>query len=98
MDWLKTLRVVAIAEGISFLVLLGIAMPLKYLADQPLMVTYTGWVHGALFIAFIALAWRVMEKYDQSWLWLAIGFVAALLPFGTFVWDRKLKTLERPAS
>lgn len=94
MSLLKSLRIIGIAEGISFLVLLGIAMPLKYLADMPMAVKVTGWVHGALFILFLGLAWRVMDKYRQSFLWLGTGFVASLLPFGTFLWDRKLKELE----
>ena len=97
MSLLKSLRIAGIAEGISFLVLLGIAMPLKYLADMPMAVTVVGWAHGALFIAFLALAFRVMDKYNQSLLWLATGFLAALLPFGTFLWDRKLKALEPAA-
>lgn len=94
MSILKSLRIVGIAEGISFLVLLGIAMPLKYLADMPMAVKVTGWIHGALFILFLGLAWAVMDKYRQSFLWLGTGFVASLIPFGTFFWDRKLKQLE----
>ena len=47
------LRAVALAEGISFLVLLGVAMPLKYLADMPLAVRIAGWLHGLLFIAVL---------------------------------------------
>lgn len=87
------LRTVGIAEGISFLLLLGVAMPLKYLADMPMAVTVVGWIHGALFIAFLGLAWRAMDKYDKSFGWLLIGFVASLLPFGTFLWDRELKKI-----
>jgi len=46
------LRAVALVEGISFLVLLGVAMPLKYLAGLPQAVTVVGWLHGLLFITF----------------------------------------------
>lgn len=94
MSLLKSLRITGIAEGISFLVLLGIAMPLKYLADMPMAVKVTGWIHGALFILFLGLAWQVMDKYRQSFLWLGTGFVASLVPFGTFIWDKQLKKLE----
>lgn len=94
MSLLKSLRITGIAEGISFLVLLGIAMPLKYLADMPMAVKVTGWIHGALFILFLGLAWRVMDKYRQGFLWLGIGFAASLVPFGTFIWDKQLKKLE----
>lgn len=82
-------RLVAILEGISFLVLLFIAMPLKYMADQPLAVKYTGWAHGVLFIAYGVLAiplftrlkWPMERMYGVA--------IAALLPFGTFVMERK---------
>lgn len=94
MTLLRSLRITAIAEGISFIVLLFIAMPLKYMADMPMAVKVTGWIHGALFVLFIGLAWRVMDQYRQSFLWLAKGFIASLLPFGTFFWDRSLKKLE----
>ena len=47
------LRLVGILEGISFLVLLGIAMPLKYLAGQPEAVKVVGWAHGALFVLYV---------------------------------------------
>ena len=53
---INVFRKVAIAEGISFLVLLLIAMPLKYLANIPQPVTYVGWAHGVLFVAFLFLA------------------------------------------
>ncbi|MEI9943868.1 MAG: DUF3817 domain-containing protein [Chitinophagaceae bacterium] len=52
-------RKIAIAEGISFLVLLAIAMPLKYFAGFPLAVTIVGALHGILFVAFLILAWEV---------------------------------------
>jgi hypothetical protein len=67
------LRVIGIYEGISYLVLLFIAMPLKYFADLPKAVTYVGWAHGLLFVMFI------------------LAFVAALLPFGTFYLDKRLR-------
>lgn len=46
---IRILRIVALIEGVSFLVLLGIGMPLKYLADIPAAVRITGWAHGVLF-------------------------------------------------
>lgn len=94
MTLIRSLRYVAIAEGISFVVLLFVAMPLKYIAGIPEAVKVTGWIHGALFILFIALVWRVMDQYRQSFLWLIKGCIASVVPFGTFVWDRSLKKLE----
>jgi integral membrane protein len=87
---------VAIAEGISFLVLLLIAMPLKYFAHIPIAVTIVGSLHGILFIAFLVLAWEVKDlpavaKWKKNFAWLAICFVASILPFGTFILDKSLK-------
>jgi len=87
-------RMIGIAEGISFLILLLIAMPMKYLMDIPEAVKFTGWVHGALFIAFIYFAFEVMGSLKKSFLWLLKAFVAAIIPFGTFIFDRQLKHEE----
>lgn len=88
---IKTFRWVAIAEGISYLVLLGIAMPLKYWAGIPEAVKVVGWTHGVLFMAYVItllLAWREARWSFGFAVW---AFVASLLPFGTFVLDRQLK-------
>ncbi|HMK24941.1 MAG TPA: DUF3817 domain-containing protein [Chitinophagaceae bacterium] len=87
-------RIAAIAEGISFLVLLGIAMPLKYLAKIPVAVTMAGSIHGLLFITFIVLAWEVKNKYSKSGGWMGKAFVASILPFGTIVMDKQWKKEE----
>ncbi len=87
-------RIVAIAEGISFLVLLGIAMPLKYFMDMPMAVKITGYIHGFLFIAFVALAWNVKNDLNKNFIWFSKALLASLLPFGTFVLDRSLKKIE----
>ena len=50
---IRTLRVIGILEGVSYLVLLGIAMPLKYIYAIPEAVKFTGWAHGVLFMAYI---------------------------------------------
>ena len=91
---LHRFRITGIAEGISFLVLLLIAMPLKYLMHIPEAVKYTGWVHGALFITFIYFAFEVMGTLKKNFLWFARAFAAAIIPFGTFIFDRQLKQEE----
>lgn len=91
---LHRFRIIGIAEGISFLVLLLIAMPLKYLMHIPEAVKYTGWVHGALFITFIYFAFEVMGTLKKNFLWFARAFAAAIIPFGTFIFDRQLKQEE----
>lgn len=85
---------IGIAEGISFLVLLLIAMPLKYFMQIPEAVKYTGWVHGILFVAFIYGAFEVMGTLKKNFLWFAKAFVAAIIPLGTFIFDRQLKKEE----
>ena len=92
----NTFLKVGIAEGISFLVLLGIAMPLKYAAGIPIAVTIAGSLHGVLFIAFMVLSWEVknepvVTRWKKNLAWMVICFLAAILPFGTFVLENRLK-------
>ena len=91
---LNWLRKAGITEGISFLVLLGVAMPVKYLLDQPMAVTVVGWIHGILFIAFLFLAWEYKTDQNKPMKWFATAFVASILPAGTFFFDKKLKEEE----
>ena len=85
------LRLVGIAEGISLLVLFFIAMPLKYWAGEPEPVKIVGWIHGGLFILFIVSV--LMMYYQRSWPFKNVVYavIAAFLPFGTFVFDARLK-------
>ena len=84
-------RKTAFAEGVSFLVLLFIAMPLKYMAGMPMAVTIVGSLHGILFVAFFILMWEVKQQYGKNWNWVAKAALASFLPFGTFVMDRQWK-------
>ena len=88
-------RKVAFAEGISFLVLLLIAMPLKYWAGLPIAVTIVGGLHGVLFVAFAVLAWEVKQKYKMSWDWLVKAGLASIVPFGTFYMEKFWKKEEQ---
>ena len=90
-------RKIAFAEGISFLVLLFIAMPLKYFASMPMAVTIVGGLHGILFVAFIALAYEVKGTYKKDFKWLVKAGLASILPFGTFVMDKQWKKEEAEA-
>lgn len=80
------------AEGISFLLLLGIAMPLKYAFGMPLMVKYVGWAHGVLFLVYIVQLLIVGIKLKWSKSRIFLGGIASLLPFGPFVFERSLKS------
>ena len=91
------LRSVAQLEGISYLLLLFVAMPLKYLADRPLAVTVAGAIHGALFIWLFLLVVRGMrapERRGRALPWAARIGVAAIVPFGTFAIDGRLREEE----
>ncbi|TMI90513.1 MAG: DUF3817 domain-containing protein [Bacteroidetes bacterium] len=95
MKKLSLLRKAGIAEGISFLVLIGIAMPLKYLLHQPMAVKICGWIHGILFVTFLFLAYEVKTDRNKSLKWFATAFLAAIIPTGTFFFDKKLKEEEK---
>jgi integral membrane protein len=92
---LSWLRKAGIAEGISFLVLLCIAMPLKYFFHLPMAVKIFGWMHGILFVTFLFLAWEVKTDRNRSLTWFARAFLAAIIPTGTFFLDKKLKEEEK---
>lgn len=86
---IRRFRTIAIAEGISFLVLLFIAMPMKYMGGMPLPVKYVGWAHGLLFIAYIITAVPLFTRLKWAGERIYGVTLAALLPFGTFVLERK---------
>lgn len=88
---LSRLRLVGFAEGVSFLVLLGIAMPLKYLAHMPAAVKYVGWAHGLLFMLYVVALGQATAAQLWSPVRAALLFVAAVVPGGTFVADRWLR-------
>jgi len=90
-DSIDRLRLASILDGISYLILLGIAMPLKYLADMPLAVRIVGSLHGFLFLALCACLLEVLVRKRLSFGWCVIVFVCALFPFAPFFLDRKLK-------
>ncbi len=88
-------RLVAISEGISFIVLLFIAMPLKYIAGLPEAVKYVGWAHGLLFMLYILALITVKINLNWDFEKTAVAFIASLLPFGTFVLDKSLRKYEK---
>jgi len=85
------LRSVAFLEGLSYLLLLFVAMPLKYLGDLPLAVTVVGPIHGVLFVWLGMLVVGGLTSRGRPMSWSVRIMVAALLPFGMFVIDRGLK-------
>lgn len=92
------LRIVGLLEGLSFLVLLGIAMPLKYLADSPRAVEIVGGLHGFLFVLYAILSLVVTVAFKLPWWRLVQALAASLIPAGTFWFDRKLSDLQKAVS
>ena len=84
------LRGTAFLEGLSYVLLLFVAMPLKYAADMPLAVTVVGTAHGFLFVALFIMALEAMREREKSFGWGVKLAVASLVPFGTFFLDRSL--------
>lgn len=87
-------RKIAFYEGISFLILLLVAMPMKYFFNFPKAVTIVGSLHGILFVAFGVMAIEVMRTYKKKFGWLVKAGLASLLPFGTFYMDKEWKQEE----
>ena len=88
LDWL---RKVGNAEGISYLLLLGVAMPLKYMAGMPEAVRVLGSIHGFLFVLFMAVLFRVWQTQKWPYERVAMAFLLSIVPFGTFYLDKKLR-------
>ena len=93
------LRILAFLEGVSLLILVFVAVPLKYLFDDPSLVQSVGPIHGALFLLFVFNALQV--GVEQQWKFKEITWkvlVASCIPFGTFYIDynilRKLQNDE----
>ncbi|PJJ58662.1 DUF3817 domain-containing protein [Hymenobacter chitinivorans] len=93
-SWWRTplgrLRVVGFLEGVSFLVLLGIAMPLKYLAGQPEAVKAVGMAHGVLFVLYVLLVLQVSLLRSWSGGKALLALAVSVVPFGTFWAEKKL--------
>lgn len=91
---LRTFRLISLAEGISLLTLLFVAMPLKYMMGIPEVVKVVGWMHGVLFIVYVFVLLAVEFRYRWTILFFLGAFVASLIPFGTFLLDRELRKRE----
>ena len=88
---LGRLRLVSLAEGVSFLVLLGIAMPLKYFAGMPGAVRVVGLLHGILFVLFVLAVFEAVGSLRWGARQVALALLASLVPFGTLLLDRRLR-------
>lgn len=93
MNTLQTFRKIAILEGISYL-LFAITMPMKYAWEMLLPNKIVGIVHGVLFIAYVLFLYFVAVQRKWNFTKIFILFVASLLPFATFVADKKILANE----
>jgi integral membrane protein len=94
MSQIRVFRMIALAEGCSFLVLLCIAMPMKYFMGMPEIVRVVGSIHGGLFLLYVGLL--AMLHVRQRWpvMFSLYAFVASVIPFGTFMLDKHLREKE----
>ncbi len=85
----RAFRIISLLEGLSFILLLFIATPIKYLGENDSYVKLLGMPHGLLFIVYVALA--ILLKYELKWKSKTFLFIlsASLIPFGTFYVDKK---------
>ena len=86
---IQVFKLVGWLEGSSLILLLGLAMPLKYFFGYPSLVSMVGAAHGALFLIYCALAFWLGFKLNWKITTLLTSLVLSCLPFGTFVFERK---------
>lgn len=98
MSPIRAFRMTALAEGTSFLILLCIAMPMKYFMGMPLAVRIVGLIHGILFLLYVGQLARLRTKYQWDNRFCMQAFVASILPFGTFLFDKYLREKEAAAN
>lgn len=77
-------------EGLSYLFLLFIAMPIKYIGDNPIVVKYAGWAHGVLFMLYIGLAIYAYFEYNWSFKKLFLAGLASITPFGPWIFEKRV--------
>lgn len=86
----KQFKVIAILEGLSFLGLLGIAMPIKYILGKPEATEIIGMAHGVLFITYVLMVVLIRKQLGWNVKTTVLALTASVLPFGPFIVDRKL--------
>lgn len=90
MSELKKFRLINKIEGISFIILLFVAMPLKYYFDYPVATKIVGMLHGLLVFAFIYQIFEAKKEAGFCWKETAFYTLLSLLPFGSFYTDKLL--------
>jgi integral membrane protein len=92
---LRLFRLIALVEGVTTIALFLVAMPLKYWAGNPTLVPPVGMIHGIAWLAYLVAMLVCLPGRDFSlWGWLRT-FLAALVPFGTFLNDGYVRRHEQ---
>jgi len=86
---LNLFKITSFLEGVSYILLLFVGVPLKYLANNDVLVKVLGMPHGMLFLAYIAIALLIRSKMNWDFKSTFIVLIASLLPFGTFYINKK---------
>lgn len=86
---IKSFKIVALLEGVSFVIMMLIGMPLKYMAGNEIIIKTLGMPHGILFVAYVIMAFLIQSQMKWSGKDMAIVLVCSLIPFGTFWMDKK---------
>jgi integral membrane protein len=95
---IRQLRIIGLLEGASFVLLLGIAMPLKYLAGMPRAVSVVGMAHGVLFILYVLAVFHAQHTMRWPMRRILTLLAASVLPLGTFVLDGRLRREQQAAA
>ncbi|WP_010135243.1 DUF3817 domain-containing protein [Ochrovirga pacifica] len=86
---LKNFKIIALLEGISYLILLGIGTPLKHLTGNDVIVRFFGMPHGVLFVAYVIFAFVLKSEMKWNNKEFFMILICSVLPFGTFYADKK---------
>ena len=90
-EFLRRLRILSLVEGCSTLVLFFIAMPIKYGLGNEIGVKIVGPIHGGLFIAYVIFMIQAAMEYNWPFKKSVLAFIASLIPFGPFIFDKRLE-------
>ncbi len=82
-------RIISFLEGTSYLLLLFVAVPIKYFWNDPQYVKLLGMPHGLLFVVYIVIAYLIKDQMQWKGRSLAEVLLASIIPFGTFYIDKK---------
>ena len=86
---IKVFRIISYLEGISYILLLFIAVPIKYYANDPSLVKLLGMPHGLLFVAYVILSIVNSKKHNWNFIKTVVVLISSIIPFGTFYVDYK---------